>query len=101
MKFVLSLISGLFLVGCNILPKVETVEVKVPVAYVPAPPPVMKPVLLTEKISIIEHGYDGYVKALESDLVMINSYTLNLENIIETYNELSKRNPKENNGDQK
>lgn len=93
MKTILAtLILSIMLTGCNLFPtKVEIVTVKVPVATVPAPPATIKPKLEIETISLDAHGYDVYVKALESDLIRMNVYTNNLENIINTYKDLSEK----------
>lgn len=97
----------LFLVGCGLCPtKVQIVEVKIPVATVPAPPVTVKPKLDLENVNILQNGYDGYVRALESDLVRMKAYSDSLENVIHTYDTLSKKleavNPKESkDGNQK
>lgn len=80
------------LVACGSVPsKVQTVTVKVPVAVVPAPPEHHRPKLESENISIKSNGYDGYVKALEGDMVRMENYTTALENIIDTYDRMSKQ----------
>ena len=76
--------------GCAwMTPKIQIVEVKIPVAVVPKPPMIKRPPLAMETVSIQSSGYDGYVKALESDLIRMETYTFNLENIIDTYGKLS------------
>ena len=89
----LLLILPFVLMGCTTLPsKIEIQEVKVPVIMVPAPPVTEKPKLESAGMTIKKDGYDGFVKALESDLIRIRSYTDSLENVINTYLELSKEN---------
>ena len=102
----LLLLLPLFLVGCELLPvRVEVVEVKIPVAVVPKPPIVLKPKLELESTTIVKDGYGGYVKALEIDMIRMRTYSSNLENIINTYKDLSEKlesvQPKENHGDPK
>lgn len=91
MRKILLLIPILF-TGCAwMTPKIQIVEVKIPVAVVPAPPAIKRPPLEIERVSIAKNGYDGYVKALESDMIRMQTYTFNLENIIDTYSKLSKK----------
>jgi len=85
-KLVLAL--PLLLVGCGLF-QTKIVEVKIPVATVPAPPITIKPKLELEGKTIANSGYDGYVKALEIDLIQMRTYSSNLENIISTYKDLS------------
>lgn len=107
MKLLLVATLSLFLAGCGLCPtKVEIQKVNIPVATVPSVKMPQKPVLEMESSSIQLNGYDNYVKSLESDLVRMNLYASNLENIIKTYNDLSVKldqaNKKEvNNGNQK
>ena len=94
MRFLLAIAAAVILSGCELMPtKVEVVQVKVPVAYVPAPPAVERPVLQSESLSP-EAGYDIFVKSLESDMVRIDAYSKSLENIIKAYDDLSKQYPK-------
>lgn len=88
----LVLLLPLFLVGCGLFqPKVQIVEVKIPVATVPTPPMIKRPKLETSEVSVSANGYAEYVKALEADMVRMETYTFNLENIINTYDQLSKK----------
>ena len=55
----------------------------------PKPPVTVRPKLELETIDISTSGYDGYVKALEADLVRMKTYADSLENVIYTYDVLS------------
>ena len=84
------LIPALLLTGCSLItPQVKVVEMKVPVAVIPHPPEVKKPTLETATVSVANSGYDGYVKALESDLIRMENYSSNLETILNTYSRMS------------
>jgi hypothetical protein len=105
-NILLALVLSVFLTGCELFPtKVQVVEVKIPVATVPKPPVTVRPKLELESTSIVKDGYDGYVKALEIDMIRMRTYSSNLENIINTYKDLSEKlesvQPKENHGDPK
>jgi len=92
MKTVLVLLAMFLLVGCaQCKPKIEIIEVKIPVATVPKPPVTVKPTLEVETADIAVSGYDGYVKSLESDLVRMKTYSESLENVINTYDTMSKK----------
>lgn len=94
MKKYIIIAVALFLGGCDLLPsRVDIVEVKIPTAFVPAPPKVEKPKLVSDSLSVKKDGYDVFVKGIESDLVRIDAYTKSLENIINTYDDLSKKYP--------
>lgn len=86
--------SLLMLSGCDLMPsRIDIVEVKIPTAFVPAPPKTEKPRLVSDTLSVEKDGYDLFVKGLESDLIRIDTYAKSLENVIKTYDDLSKQYP--------
>jgi len=88
----LVLAAPFLLVGCSLFqPRIQIVEVKIPVATVPKPPVTAKPTLEIGSADIATIGYDGYVKALEADLIRMKTYTNNLENVIHTYDVMSNK----------
>lgn len=94
-KIITLLVASILLVGCGMFPtRIEYVEKKVPIAVVPAPPVVPAPDYDLDDLTDEQRLLIGVVaKAYAIDLSMCMSYAGILEEIVDTYRELSENNP--------
>jgi hypothetical protein len=88
MKYFSLILLSLMLTGCACQERIKIVEVKIPVpVQPPAPPVIEKPILSSDNVSIEIDGYDGLVKSIQRDFVLMKSYVNNLERVLNVYRE--------------
>ena len=85
----------LILTGCKAMPaKVEIVEVKTAIIYVPTSPDITPPSLVYDEATPAQRNdAKEAIKLLVIDFQQVYDYSLQLQVIVNKYNELAKDNP--------